>query len=266
MASNTNNQKAPHDIHTGYPGFVYNFNPVDQTCEVQLAIESLFVGTQDAYSVETKQRLQKVPVQFVQGGGFCSTHPVPDGSPCYVHFAERGIQHWLAEGKDKAGISNGKPAPAFSQLFSHNAAVCFIGLNPLTSSIKSFQTDAFEIRNADRSVRASVSNSSVTLFAGSAVIKINKDGEVSIESASKIIAKAPQIILDGDATVTKSLTVQGGMAVTGGTAGSNFSITGDIKVTGGINQAGTFTLNGIKVDNHTHTNPEGGNVGTMKAS
>lgn len=265
MASNSNRQKAP-DIHTGYPGFVYNFNPADQTCEVQLAIESLFVGMEDAYTVEVKQRLQKVPVQFIQGGGFSLTHPVPDGSPCYVHFAERGIQHWLAEGKATAGLNNGKPAPAFSQLFSHNAAVCIIGLQPLTSPIKTFQTNGMEIRSVDRSVRMAITNAGVYLVAGSTTVTISKNGAVTINGNTTLAIttkgaatiKAPTIKLDSDVTVTKSLTVQGGMSVEGGTAGSTFNVTGNIV------QTGSYTLNGIKVDGHIHTNPEGGNVGPMK--
>lgn len=265
MASNSNRQKAP-DIHTGYPGFVYNFNPADQTCEVQLAIESLFVGMEDAYTVEVKQRLQKVPVQFIQGGGFSLTHPVPDGSPCYVHFAERGIQHWLAEGKATAGLNNGKPAPAFSQLFSHNAAVCIIGLQPLTSPIKSFTGGGIEVRNADRSVRMVINNGGAYLIAGTSQIQILESGVINITGNTTLnvtakgatVIKAPTILLDSDVTVSKSLTVNGGMSVKGGTAGSTFNITGDIV------QTGSYTLNGIKVDGHNHTNPEGGNVGPMK--
>lgn len=268
MASNTNNQKAPHDIHTGYPGFVYNFNPADQTCEVQLAIESLFVGTKDAYQIEPKQRLQKVPVQFIQGGGFSITHPVPDGTPCYVHFAERGIEHWLAEGKDAAGMSNNKPAPAFSQLFSHNAAVCIIGLQPLTLPIKSFTGSGIEVRNADRSIRVVVDDAGVYLISGSTSITIAKSGAITVTGNTSLevttkgatTLKAPTIKLDSDVTITKSLTVQGGMDVSGTLSGSTSTITGDMVMNG------SFTLNGIKVDNHSHKEQGDGNdVGPMKA-
>lgn len=267
MASNTNNQRAP-DIHTGYPGFVYNFNPADQTCEVQLAIESLFVGTEDAYSVETKQRLQKVPVQFIQGGGYSLTHPVPDGSPCYVHFAERGIQHWLAEGKDKAGLNNGQPAPAFSQLFSHNAAVCIIGLQPLTNSIKSFATNGLEIRNADRSIRIAMTNASIFLISGTTTVTISKNGAIVINGNTTLgittkgaaTIKAPTIKLDSNVTVTGSLTVQGGMDVSGTLSGATSTFTGNIVMNG------EFRLGGVLVNTHSHKEQGDGNdVGPMKA-
>lgn len=258
MASNTNNQNAP-DINTGYPGFIYNFNPDTQLCEVQLALESLFVGTIDSYTLETKQRLEMVPVQFTQGGGWSITHPIPDGTPCYVHFAQRGIDHWLMEAKANAGMVNGAPAPAFSQLFSHLAATCTVGNQPVPKAIQGFQPDAFEVRNADRSVRSSYNpDGSIEILTGAAKITITKDTEIVIDVTSKATIKAPQILLDGDTTISKSLTVLGGITASGGDGGT-------FKVTGEVVHSGSYKLNGVEVDGHVHVNPEGGNVGPMIA-
>lgn len=257
MASQDNNQNAP-DINTSYPGHIYNFDAATQTCEVQLAIENLFVGYAQAYTLQPKQRLQGVPVQFIQGGGWSLTHPVPDGTPCYVHFSQRGIDHWLAKNSDAAGLVGSRPAPAFSQLFSHNAAVCTIGTQPLPKVIGGFAGDVTELRNADRSQRLTLhGDGKIELLTGAAKITITKDSEIMIEVTSKATVKSPQIFLDGDTTVTKSLTVLGGMSVSGGSGGT-------MSITGNMVQQGSFTINGIKVDGHTHTNPEGGNVGPMK--
>lgn len=257
MASQDNNQNAP-DINTSYPGHIYNFDAATQTCEVQLAIENLFVGYAQAYSLQPKQRLQGVPVQFIQGGGWSLTHPVPDGTPCYVHFSQRGIDHWLDKNSDAAGLVGSRPAPAFSQLFSHNAAVCTIGTQPLPKVIGGFAGDVTELRNADRSQRLTLhGDGKIELLTGAAKITITKDSEIMIEVTSKATVKSPQIFLDGDTTVTKSLTVLGGMSVSGGSGGT-------MSITGNMVQQGSFTINGIKVDGHTHTNPEGGNVGPMK--
>lgn len=266
MSSHDNNQSAP-DIFTGYPGFVYDFNPATQTCRVVLAIENLFVGYAEAYTLQPNTELQQVPVHFLGAGGFSVTHPVPDKTPCYVHFAQRGIDHWVAEGKDKAGMTNGRPNPAFSQTFSHHSGVCFVGLRPMNQPITSFQTNGLEVRNADRSVRMAITNAGVYLVAGTSTLTITKSGAITVNGNTTLAIttkgaatiKAPTIMLDSDVTVSKSLTVNGGMSVKGGTAGSTFSITGDIV------QTGSYTLNGIKVDGHVHTNPEGGNVGPMKA-
>lgn len=257
MASQDNNQNAP-DINTSYPGHIYNFDAATQTCEVQLAIENLFVGYAQAYTLQPKQRLQGVPVQFIQGGGWSLTHPVPDGTPCYVHFSQRGIDHWLDKNSDAAGLVGSRPAPAFSQLFSHNAAVCTIGTQPIPKVIGAFAGDVAELRNADRSQRLTLhGDGKIELLTGAAKITITKDSEIMIEVTSKATVKSPQIFLDGDTTVTKSLTVLGGMSVSGGSGGT-------MSITGNMVQQGSFTINGIKVDGHTHTNPEGGNVGPMK--
>lgn len=265
VGSHTNNQRAP-DINTSYPGHIYNFNPADQTCEVQLAIESLFVGYANAYTLEPKQRLQNVPVQFIQGGGWSLTHPVPDGTPCYVHFSQRGIDHWLAENKSTAGMIGGKPAPAFSQVFSNNAAVCTIGNQPIPKAIGAFAGNVTELRNADRSQRITMSgDGKIEIITGAAKIVITKDSEILIDVTSKATVKAPEIILDGDTTVTKSLTVEGGMSVVGTKDGQTSTITGNMKIVGDISQTGNLVVDGIKVNTHKHTNPEGGDVGPMKA-
>lgn len=264
MASHSNNYEAP-DINTSYPGHIYNFDAATQTCEVQMAIENLFVGYQQAYSLHPNQRLANVPVQFIQGGGWSLTHPVPDGTPCYVHFSQRGIDHWLAENKDSAGLIDGKPAPAFSQLFSHNAATCTIGNQPIPKAIAGFAGDVTELRNADRSQRLTLhASGQIEIITGAAKITVTKDSEIQIEVTSKATVKAPQIILDGDTTVTKSLTVLGGMNVSGSSGGATSTITGNFVITGNTTQTGSMTINGIKVDGHTHSNPEGGKVGPME--
>lgn len=255
MSSQDNSKSAP-QINTSYPGFIYDFNPAEQTCSVQLAIETLFVGYADAYKLEPKQRLQKVPVQFIQGGGWSLTHPVPDGTPCYVHFAQRGLDHWLVDGKDSAGMRGSRPAPAFAQQFDLNSAVCTIGTQPIPKAIGGFNNGALELRNGNRSQRVTLSDSKIEIFQGST--KITLDGSsVVIEATGKVSAKAPEITLDGDTTVTKSLTVLGGMAVSGG-SGSQMSVTGNVDF------KGSLKVNGVEVDKHTHTNPEGGNVGPMQ--
>lgn len=258
MASHNNNSREA-VMHTSYPGHVYDFDPITQTCSVQLAIDTLFTGMKDAYSFVPKQRLRNVPVRFTQGGGWSVTHPVPDGSPCYVHFAMRGIDHWLAENKSVAPPIAGKPNPAYSRMFSHLNAVCEIGFQPLPVAVKDFQANVLELRNTDRSVRMTLADNAVRIIAGSSLIRIDKSGDIQIETSSKATVKAPTIMLDGAVTVTKSLTVQGGMSVTGTTGGQTMTITGNIA------QQGSYTINGVKVDGHKHVgNGAGNDTGPMK--
>lgn len=256
MGSETNNKRAP-DINTGYPGHIYNFDPDTQTCDVQLALENLFIGLTEAFTLAPRQRLSFVPVKFLQGGGWSITHPVPDGTPCYVHFAQRGISHWVAENKSEAGLVNGKPAPSFGQLFSFNSAVCEVGYQPIPKVIPGFKGDVFELRNADRSQRVTFNaDGLIEIVSGETYIHV-KNGEVFIH-ADKTTIESAQILLDGDTTVTKSLTVNGGAAISGG-KGQTMTVAGD------VDHTGSYSLNGIKVDGHTHTEQgDGKDVSPMK--
>lgn len=264
MPSKNNNQEAP-DINTNYPGFVYNFNPVDQTCDVQIAIENLFVGYEVPYTLKDKQMLQKVPVQFIQGGGWSFTHPVPDGTPCTVEFSQRGIDHWLFDAADKAGMDGEHPNYAFNQLFSHDSAVCKIGTQPIPMAIKDFNNSVAELRNADRGQRVSLHGDGlIEVITGAAKIVVTKDSKIEIEVNTQATVKAPNIKLDGIVTVTKALIVQGGMSVSGG-SGDTMSLTGNLKITGATTQVGSMTINGVRVDGHNHiSNSPGSDTGAMK--
>lgn len=255
MGSETNNKRAP-NIKTSYPGHIYNFDPATQTCEVQLALENLFIGLNKAFTLTPSQRLSDVPVKFVQGGGWSLTHPIPDGTPCYVHFAQRGISHWIAENKSEAGFIDGKPAPSFGQLFSYNSAVCTVGYQPMPKVIPEFNNEVFELRNADRNQRVTLNpDGLIEIVSGETYINIKGD-EVFIH-ANKTTVESSQILLDGDTTITKSLTVMGGASISGGN-GQTVSVTGNVK------HNGSYSLNGIKVDGHNHIGDDGGNTGPMK--
>ncbi|MBG6242998.1 MAG: hypothetical protein EKE20_14770 [Candidatus Symbiopectobacterium sp. Dall1.0] len=240
------------DLNTSYPGFIYNFDINSQTADVQLAIESLYVGLDSSYQTIKKDRLKDVPVQVIRGGGWSLTFPVPDGTPCYVEFSQRGIEHWLMEGKDSAGLINGLPAPQFNQTFQANNAVATIGINPVTENIKSYQNNVAEFRNIDRSQRVTLhDNGVIEILSGSAVIKVNKDGDITATSDTEAIVKAPKIKLDGDTEVTKTLTVMGQSNLNGGVnirtgSGANSAINIDGKM------AITSTINGVQVELHQH--------------
>lgn len=233
MGSQNNSNKE--DVQTCYPGFAYNFDPVTQLCEVQMAIEHIFVGVDEPYKLAVPDRIKRVQVQFAQGGGFAVTHPVPDGTPVLIHFATRGISHFKNRGATEAGFINGNPAPQFTQKFSFNNATCTVGNQPITTAIKDFNNEALELRNTDRSQRVSLLPSgSIEVVTGGVTINVTKDGQASIVTKS-LNVKADNMTFDGKATFTKDVDI-----------------------------AGEATVKGKAVSTHLHTNPEGGLVGPMQ--
>lgn len=255
------------DINTSYPGFIYNFNSEDQTADVQVAIEKAYIGLDTGYSTAKMQRLTKVPVQFIRGGGWALTCPVPDETPCYVHFAQRGIDHWLFDGKQEAGLLFGKPAPQFGQRYSFNSAVAIVGINPLTSTIGNFATDGMELRNAAHDQIVSLKgDGTINIISGATTLVISKDGDITATTSTKAVIKADAgITLDGDVTATKSLTVaglsslNGGVNATGGTGEASMNITGKMNITGPINEVQ------IEAHQHPYDWTDGGGNGETQA-
>ncbi|MFZ4217072.1 Gp138 family membrane-puncturing spike protein [Enterobacter ludwigii] len=242
----------PVNMNTSYPGFIYNFDPATQTAEVQMAIETLFVGLDCCYSTKKKNRLQDVPVQFQRGGGWAMTFPIPDGTPCYVEFAQRGIDHWLIDGAEGAGLrSDGMPDYAFDEYFSVNNAVAHLGICPITAAISNFATDGAELRNADATQSIKLQDDgTISIKSASTTFVIKKDGDIVATTTAKAEIKAKSITLDGDTTVTKSLTVigasnlNGGVSAKGGSGDAVMNITGAMKI--------TSTINGVQVESHQH--------------
>jgi hypothetical protein len=239
------------EINTSYPGFIYNFNPTNQTAEVQLAIETLSIGLDKGFTLTEKARLKMVPVHFARGGGWSLTFPIPDGTPCYVQFAQRGIDHWLVEGKDKAGFLGNIPAPEFRRHYSINSAVATVGITPVTEAIESFATDGVELRNKEHDQIISLKgDGSINIVSGSTTIVVKKDGDITTTTSGKTTIKADSgIVLDGETQVTKTLTVVGASNLNGGVnakggGGATMSIEGQMQISGPIND--------VQIESHGH--------------
>nr|WP_269756037.1 Gp138 family membrane-puncturing spike protein [Hafnia alvei] len=249
---------------------MYNFNASSQTAEVQLAIESVYIGLDSSYQLIKKDRLKGVPVQVIRGGGWSLTFPVPDGTPCIVIFQQRGIEHWVEDGSDSAGMLGSIPAHQFGQYYTHDNAVAVLGINPVTTAIQNYQGSIAEFRNADRSQRVTLNeDGKIEIVTGSSTIVISKDGDIvaTSDTSAKIIA--PEITLDGNTTVTGTMTCQktldvaklsslnGGISTEGGTD-ATVSIKGKMII--------TETINDIQIELHQHPydwTDDGGNSNTM---
>lgn len=82
------------DLHTCLPGIIASFDPDSQTASVQPAIKRIFIEKGPV----NLPLCVDVPVQFPSGGGYTLTFPVAQGDECLLHFSERCIDFWHANG------------------------------------------------------------------------------------------------------------------------------------------------------------------------
>jgi len=105
----------------------------------------------------------------------------------------------------------------------------------------------------------SANNADMTMYFGSAHIRLTAGGALDISAPGGTTIDTPQTTNTGRLTTQGLLTYQNGMAGAGG--GSITQISGSIVHTGG-----SITSLGNKIDgSHTHPDPQGGNTGAPNA-
>jgi len=181
-------------ILTHYPGKILEFDPVKQVAKIQIQREQYNNTLHSLYEEYEFPILQDVPVQFPQGGGYCLTFPVTAGDNCLIDFCDKGISHWLYEGKDKIGTySTGLPKSEYFRSYNINDAVAMVGYNPIPKAIPSFNSSAPELRNAARSQR-------ITLL---------PSGKMEVVTPSELDITAPETVMNGNMTINGNLHVTG---------------------------------------------------------
>ncbi len=188
-------------MNTCYPARIVSFEAETQTAVVQLVIERYHSNLETRYKAEPTEHLVDVPCHFPKGGGHSITMPVSQGDDCLVFFAQRGINHWLYQGKEVTGGLEGRPSPQHLRKFSKTDAIALIGfgsgiLEDTPKTIKDFDTGAIEIRNSDRTQR-------ISLHVESKAIEVLTSDSVTV--------KAPNIILDGDVKFTGKMVDKNGI-------------------------------------------------------
>lgn len=181
-------------ILTHYPGKIVSFDPVKQVAKVQVMREQFTNTLYSLYEEYEFPVLQNVPVQFPQGGGYCLTFPVAAGDNCILHFCDKGISHWLQEGKGKIGkFSSGVPKADYFRSYSINDAVAIVGFNPIPNAITNFNATAPELRNSDASQR----------------VTLNTGGVMEVVTPTELHITAPQTVMDGNMKINGNLHVTG---------------------------------------------------------
>jgi Phage protein Gp138 N-terminal domain len=129
------------EVHTCLPGIISSFNSDSQTVEAQPTIQRVF---KESGAVNLPLCVD-IPVVFPGGGDFFLTFPVKPGDHCLLIFSERCIDKWALDGEI------GPPEDFRSHDLSD--AFAFVGVNPVSSALPSFNNGSAELRNRSGSTK-----------------------------------------------------------------------------------------------------------------
>lgn len=219
------------ELHTALPGIIVSFDATKQTASVQSTISRV------AHD-DTSKPLPlcvDVPVHFPGGSGYVLTFPVTPGDECLLVFSERAIDGWFESGE--------VTPPTDYRLHDLSDGFALVGFRSQPKKITNFSTTNVELRSEDASTKISLSSDG-------GIVNQTPNGSTVLTAAGQYYINAPGgIILNGQTLLIGSLLSQPG---NGGSGEATF---------GGTITAPDVISDTISGKTHTHSNPEGGNVG-----
>lgn len=143
---------------THCPGIIQSFDKDTGLVTVIPAVKMKAI-VDNIVTYLTMPKIIKCPVDipFAQVAGFALTLPIRAGDSCNIHFSQRAIDNWLSSG----GIQNPEDTPGSCRHHSLTDAIVSVGPSDLTKVLTDWLTDGIELRNRDRSVRISLTDTGV---------------------------------------------------------------------------------------------------------
>ncbi len=225
------------DVHTCLPGIIEEFNPELQTATVTPAIKRILVKGEELVLPPCVD----VPVYFMGSADFFITFKVSRGDGCLLLFSERCIDGWF---------ETGQPSPPLDyRLHDLSDAFALIGVRAKPNAIASFANEGITLRNKQ-------GDSTLGITDSGAVKQVTPGGWTELTPAGQFLINAPAgVWINGNTLVLGGITTSpanasaGEATFAGGVSAPSVDATSSLKVAG------------KEVNNHSHTNPEGGNVG-----
>jgi len=219
------------DMSIILPGRIVTYYPTDQTADIQISAERIFSNIDSLLQQTDRQLLLDVPVHTPYGGGWSVTFPIKTGDTCLLCFSQIGYDHWLYKDLDRGGTVERQPVPHLKRQFSEDDGFAMVGFNTKPRAIQSYHPTHSQWRDED----------------ASQVISLNDDETITITSPVALTINAPSVVVNCETTVINAST-----SVTMDTPLVTF--TGDFDVPNG-----TYTLTGIDMNNHIHSQGNDGN-------
>lgn len=223
-----------------------------QCVSVEFSIRDIFDRKNSTILESVK--LEKVFVRLPKFGGWKFKYPVAKGDEVVLHWSHKDLSRFL----DGDGSSVAQSITEVGEIED-----CFVELGFGTRK-----------NHNDPSLK------NLILMQSATNITITPEGDISIDTEGNISTtakgthylKSSHLTVDNSVTIKENLIVEGTTESTGvvtalsgvhastyaGIEGGAASFEVDI----GVN--GVVTINNVVVNDHTHDNPEGGDVGAMK--
>lgn len=220
------------DMRVCFPGIIKSFDAVKQRVSVVPAVR-MKVTLPDQVIYVDMPEIINVPIVIPYGyaGGLMITFPINANDPCLLIFSDRALDNFLQTGAQADPIGRIDEQVTAPRAHDLTDAICIPGLIADPQKIASWNNNAIEIRNSDRSVYISLTAANVqTQGDVTANGKLNQTGNVT---------------LTGNLSVSGDITAQGKLTVTG-------NITSSGTITDGMNiQLATHKHSGVQTGSGT---------------
>jgi hypothetical protein len=197
------------DTNIAIPAKVLEFHETSQTVKVEVQIKRQLKDGKILSAV----KLDEVPVQILNAGGFQITLPISPGDGCLLVFSQRDITNW------QKGDGEMASEPASYRLNDISDAIAIVGINPESKAVENYNTEDLEIRNADQS----------------STIRLKADGTIEMTSQS--------FSINGEVEVNGKLTVNDDIDCTGTVTASTDVVGGGVSLVNHQHTAGTYIAN-----------------------
>lgn len=171
-------------LNTSIPAIIDDFDITLQRVSATPAIKAKYTAPDMSVSFIDYPKITNIPLAIQKGAGMSITYPIKKGGLCTLIFSQRSIDNLLLDGTKTAEPFMGENNfTSTLRCMDMTDAMCFPGIITNADPISNYNNDAVELRNADGTVKVSVSENNLTLQQDGASIILN-GGNVEITGTS----------------------------------------------------------------------------------
>lgn len=167
-------------LNTSIPAIIDDFDVSTQRVSATPAIKAKITNMDGTVNYINYPKITNIPLALAKGDGLSITYPIKKGNLCTLIFSQRSIDNLLLDGTKPAEPFVGEnPYTSTIRCMDMTDAMCFPGILTNTSTISNYNNSAVELRNAEGTVKVSVTQNNLTLSQGGASIELS-GGNIAI--------------------------------------------------------------------------------------